>query len=224
MLNVQFCSYLNHLKTNTYFLEQQIDAAINSGNSGGPAFSDKGKCVGIAFQSLKHEDVENIGYVIPTPVILHFIGDYEKTGGYTGTNKEHYFLKTICLLSFHLTGFPIPAGFPIIGIEWQKMENPDLRKAMGMKADQKGVRIRRVEPTAPESHLLQPSDILLSFDRIDIANDGTSKTYDLLSMMLCICNLDLLSFISFIGWFICTTPWQPYSSRKAAKSMRRDAE
>lgn len=62
----------------------QIDAAINSGNSGGPAFNDKGKCVGIAFQSLKHEDVENIGYVIPTPVILHFIQDYEKSGGYTG--------------------------------------------------------------------------------------------------------------------------------------------
>lgn len=62
----------------------QIDAAINSGNSGGPAFNDKGKCVGIAFQSLKHEDVENIGYVIPTPVIKHFICDYEKNGAYTG--------------------------------------------------------------------------------------------------------------------------------------------
>lgn len=55
------------------------------------------------------------------------------------------------------------------------MENPDLRKAMGMQPDQKGVRIRRVEPTAPESHLMKPSDILLSFDGIDIANDGTSK-------------------------------------------------
>lgn len=62
----------------------QIDAAINSGNSGGPAFNDKGECVGIAFQSLKHEDVENIGYVIPTPVIKHFIQDYEKNGAYTG--------------------------------------------------------------------------------------------------------------------------------------------
>lgn len=62
----------------------QIDAAINSGNSGGPAFNDKGNCVGIAFQSLKHEDVENIGYVIPTPVIMHFIQDYEKNGSYTG--------------------------------------------------------------------------------------------------------------------------------------------
>ena len=67
-----------------YITREQIDAAINSGNSGGPAFNDKGKCVGIAFQSLKHEDAENIGYVIPTPVINHFIEDYEKSGEYTG--------------------------------------------------------------------------------------------------------------------------------------------
>ncbi|PQQ02935.1 protease Do-like 9 [Prunus yedoensis var. nudiflora] len=125
----------------------QIDAAINSGNSGGPAFNDRGNCVGIAFQSLKHEDAENIGYVIPTPVIMHFIQDYEKNGAYT--------------------------GFPILGVEWQKMENPDLRMSMGMKPDQKGVRIRRIDPTAPESQVLKPSDIILSFDGVNIANDGT---------------------------------------------------
>ncbi|EFN53636.1 hypothetical protein CHLNCDRAFT_58432 [Chlorella variabilis] len=45
----------------------QVDAAINSGNSGGPAFNDRGECVGIAFQSLKNEDTENISYIIPTP-------------------------------------------------------------------------------------------------------------------------------------------------------------
>lgn len=66
-------------------------------------------------------------------------------------------------------------GFPILGVEWQKMENPDLRMSMGMKPDQKGVRIRRIDPTAPESNVLQPSDIILSFDGIDIANDGTGK-------------------------------------------------
>lgn len=72
----------------------QIDAAINSGNSGGPAFNDKGNCVGIAFQSLKHEDAENIGYVIPTPVIMHFIQDYEKNGAYTG--KFIFIVLLIC--------------------------------------------------------------------------------------------------------------------------------
>ncbi|GLT70536.1 hypothetical protein SLA2020_426100 [Shorea laevis] len=138
---------LSYVHGSTELLGLQIDAAINSGNSGGPAFNDKGNCVGIAFQSLKHEDVENIGYVIPTPVIQHFIQDYEKSGAYT--------------------------GFPVLGIEWQKMENPDLRMSMGMKADQKGVRIRRVDPTSPESEVLKPSDVILSFDGVDIANDGT---------------------------------------------------
>ncbi|XP_004298924.1 PREDICTED: protease Do-like 9 [Fragaria vesca subsp. vesca] len=138
---------LSYVHGSTELLGLQIDAAINSGNSGGPAFNDKGTCVGIAFQSLKHEDAENIGYVIPTPVIMHFIKDYEKNGAYT--------------------------GFPILGIEWQKMENPDLRTSMGMKPDQKGVRIRRIDPTALESQVLKPSDILLSFDGVNIANDGT---------------------------------------------------
>ena len=55
------------------------------------------------------------------------------------------------------------------------MENPDLRIAMGMQSDQKGVRIRRIEPTAPESQVLKPSDVILSFDGINIANDGTGK-------------------------------------------------
>ena len=68
----------------TELLGVQIDAAINAGNSGGPTFNDKGQCVGISFQSLKHEDAENIGYVIPNPVITHFIMDYENLGDYTG--------------------------------------------------------------------------------------------------------------------------------------------
>lgn len=58
-------------------------------------------------QSLKHEDAENIGYVIPTPVIDHFINDYARNGQYT--------------------------AFPALGVEWQKMESPFMRKALGMK-------------------------------------------------------------------------------------------
>ncbi|CAO2818243.1 unnamed protein product [Amaranthus hypochondriacus] len=131
----------------TELLGLQVDAAINSGNSGGPAINGEGKCVGIAFQSIKDDVAENIGYVIPTPVIMHFIKDYEKNGAYT--------------------------GFPILGFEWQKMENPELRLAMGMKSNQKGILVTRVEATAPESEILHPSDVILSFDGVDIGNDGT---------------------------------------------------
>ncbi|KAK9830697.1 hypothetical protein WJX74_002951 [Apatococcus lobatus] len=125
----------------------QTDSAINSGNSGGPAFNGRGQCVGIAFQSLKHDEAENIGYVIPQPVIEHFISDFERNKKYT--------------------------AFPLLGIEWQKTENPYLRKALGMKEGQKGVLIRRVEPTSPAIKALEKGDVLLSFDGNDIASDGT---------------------------------------------------
>ena len=50
--------------------------------------------------------MENIGYVIPVDVVHHFITDFDKNGRFT--------------------------SFPILGIEWQKMESPYMRKAMGM--------------------------------------------------------------------------------------------
>lgn len=63
-------------------LAVQIDAAINSGNSGGPALDQDNNVVGVAFQSLQGAD--NIGYIIPTPVINHFIEDVQKNGKYLG--------------------------------------------------------------------------------------------------------------------------------------------
>jgi len=52
----------------------QIDAAINSGNSGGPVIRGD-KLVGVAFQSRSGNDAENIGYMVPTPVVDHFLTD-----------------------------------------------------------------------------------------------------------------------------------------------------
>ena len=46
----------------------QIDAAINSGNSGGPVFNDNGDVAGVAFSKEIDDDggtVDNIGYIIP---------------------------------------------------------------------------------------------------------------------------------------------------------------
>jgi S1-C subfamily serine protease len=67
----------------TTLLAIQVDAAINSGNSGGPVLLGD-HVVGIAFQCLTSG--ENIGYIIPVPVINHFLQDLERHDKYTGKN------------------------------------------------------------------------------------------------------------------------------------------
>jgi S1-C subfamily serine protease len=55
-----------------------VDAAINSGNSGGPVMNQKGELVGIAFQAL--EGAEAIGHIVPPVVIKHFLHGIERFG------------------------------------------------------------------------------------------------------------------------------------------------
>ncbi|KAL7602098.1 hypothetical protein Lser_V15G27350 [Lactuca serriola] len=124
----------------------QIDAAINPGNSGGPAFNDQGECIGVAFQVYRSDDVENIGYVIPTTVVSHFLDDYERNGKYT--------------------------GFPSLGILLQKLENPALRACLKVPSNE-GVLVRRVEPTSGASNVLKEGDVIVSFDGVDVGSEGT---------------------------------------------------
>ena len=49
----------------------QIDAAINSGNSGGPLLNSKGQVIGV--NSMKMSDAEGIGLSIPISSVVSFI-------------------------------------------------------------------------------------------------------------------------------------------------------
>lgn len=60
-----------------------------------------------------------------------------------------------------------------MGIEWQGLESPSLRRSLGLGEDQKGVLLCRVLPTAPAAPLLRVGDVLSSFDGEAIACDGT---------------------------------------------------
>lgn len=62
------------------FLSIQIDAAVNPGNSGGPAISD-GKITGVVMQQITKS--QNIGYIVPCVVVNHFLEDV-KDGLYDG--------------------------------------------------------------------------------------------------------------------------------------------
>ncbi|GKV12044.1 hypothetical protein SLEP1_g23248 [Rubroshorea leprosula] len=124
----------------------QIDAAINPGNSGGPAFNDRRECIGVAFQAYRSEEAENIGYVIPTTVVSHFLKDYERNGKYT--------------------------GFPSLGVLLQKLENPALRECLKVQSNE-GVLVRRAEPTSDANNVLKEGDVIVSFDNVHVGCEGT---------------------------------------------------
>ncbi len=125
-----------------YLLVCQIDAAINPGSSGGPGLKND-KIVGIAFQA---GGGENISYMVPAPIINHFLKDVND-GKYDGT--------------------------PGIGISWQELENPDFRQKYKMAEEQTGIFVHKIYPDSPARGLLESEDIILSIDGKNIENDGT---------------------------------------------------
>jgi S1-C subfamily serine protease len=72
-------------------LRIQVDAALNFGNSGGPAVSD-GKLVGLVFSLI--QNAQNIGYLIPVEEIQHFLADI-KDGVYDGKPQTYDLIQTI---------------------------------------------------------------------------------------------------------------------------------
>lgn len=137
-------TYYSH--GNFRLLAIQIDAAINPGNSGGPALSVDMKVVGVCFETLLN--AENIGYIIPIPVVKHFLEDVERNKG-------------TC------------SGFCDIGIQIQLMESEHIRKAMGMSAEQTGILVNKVYPLSDAMNVLQKDDVILSISGSPIGNDGT---------------------------------------------------
>ena len=124
------------------YLLAQVDAAINPGNSGGPAISD-GKIIGIAMQSL--ENAENIGYIVPAPVINHFLQDIED-GKFD--------------------------GFPELDIYVQTIENKALRETLALSPKAGGLLVTAVAKNSDVSELIQPGDVLLEIDGHKIGRDG----------------------------------------------------
>ncbi|MBF0483501.1 MAG: trypsin-like peptidase domain-containing protein [Candidatus Omnitrophica bacterium] len=135
---------ISYAQTGRNLLGVQIDAAINPGNSGGPALIND-QVVGVAMQVLSSG--QNIGYIIPNPVIEHFLNDLK-------TNNKY-------------------DGFPILGIFHHNTENPTLRKFYGIENFSGGVVISEIAPFSPADGILKTDDIILEIDGINIGEDGT---------------------------------------------------
>ncbi len=131
-----------YVHKNRSLISVQVDAAINPGNSGGPVLSG-GKVVGVVMQSMNSS--ENVGYIIPTEVVKHFLVDLRD-------NRYD--------------------GFPTLGILHQEIESPALRDKYGVTSEQSGVLVSMVYPGAPAEGILMKNDIITHIDGRKIANNG----------------------------------------------------
>jgi S1-C subfamily serine protease len=141
---------VSRLETATYSHSQasqhlvvQTDAAINPGNSGGPVLQD-GQVVGVAFQGLMTAD--NIGYMIPTTIISHFLTDV-KDGTYDGFGK--------------------------IGVSlFPGLHSPYYKEYLKIPAGEDGVVVTDVSLNSASFEKLQEGDVLTKIDDFNIDNDG----------------------------------------------------
>jgi len=121
----------------------QIDAAINPGNSGGPVLKD-GNIVGVAMQVMPSS--QNIGYMIPVPVITHFLED---------VTREH------------------AEGVPTLGVLGHNTESKSMRRYYGIPDTEGGVVVTHVFPFSSADGLLQEGDVILELDGVPVGSDGT---------------------------------------------------
>jgi hypothetical protein len=126
-----------------HLLAVTVDAAINAGNSGGPVFGNN-KVVGIAFQKLT--GVDNIGEMVPPPIIRAFLDGVD-----AGKRPE----------------------IPALGITTQNLENPLLRKQLGLDDHERGVAVLHVDYSGSADGTLEPRDVITAIDGLAIANNGT---------------------------------------------------
>jgi S1-C subfamily serine protease len=128
----------------------QTDAAINPGNSGGPVMQD-GKVVGVAFQGIRR--AENIGYLIPTTVIRHFLADIND-GKYDG---------------FGSLGISIYPG----------LHSESYREYLKVPSGEDGVVVVGTLLNSSAESVLQRGDVITRIDDYDIDNDDRVEIYGL---------------------------------------------
>ena len=123
----------------------QVSAPINPGNSGGPVMQ-QGKVVGVAFQGYSGDVAQNVGYMIPTSVVRRFLKDIE---------DGHY------------------DRYMDLSISTLNLQNPAMRKALGLKDDSCGVMVSTISSAGACAGILKVGDVLLSMDDLPIASDAS---------------------------------------------------
>lgn len=98
------------------------------------------------------------------------------------------------------------SGFCNLGVSCQATENIQLRECLGMRPEMTGVLVSRINPLSDAYKILKKDDILLEFDGVPIANDGTGqlKSFHICYTSICSTNHFMLHIcLVFIHLAIC---------------------
>jgi S1-C subfamily serine protease len=122
----------------------QIDAAINPGNSGGPVLQNH-QVVGVAFQAYGGNVAQNVGYMIPVPVIQRFLTDV----------ADGHYGRYVDLGTY---------TFPLI--------NSGHRRGVGLGSGDYGLMVSGVLAAGASAGVLRTGDVLLAIEDLPIYSNG----------------------------------------------------
>lgn len=132
-----------------------VDAAINSGNSGGPLVdASTAHVVGVAFQKMVARGVELQGHAVPSPVIQRFLEDVASDSAESSDSKQTIRLR-----------------MPSLGCDYQSLEPVALREHLGLDG-RRGILVSRLHNAGDAPAALQGGDVLMSFNGFDLDELG----------------------------------------------------
>jgi S1-C subfamily serine protease len=129
----------------------QVDAAINNGSNGSPAFVN-GKVIGIVSETppeLSTATTENIGYLIPAPRIKQLLEDLRD-----GTLD----------------------GVPELWVDYQFITNPNQKQYHKLTPQQTGILVNRLCAHTDAATVLQVGDVITAIDGKPITEAGFIQT------------------------------------------------
>ena len=128
----------------------QIDASINSGNSGGPLANANGEVIGITNSKLASSSIENIGFAVP-------IEDVKNVAEQVISNGE--------------------VSRPYVGVGLTSIANA-IRTGLIKETDEEGIVVGTIEDDSAAKHAgLKEGDIITKFGDYDISTVEYFKYY-----------------------------------------------
>ena len=148
----------------------QIDAAINGGNSGGPAFDASDRVVGVAFQGIS--SAQNVGYLIPASLARMYLAATRE--GLIQSSGETSWTWSSSGRRFRLVDVPFRA---------HRLENAGLRRFLKVPDGTSGAFVVAVSPLSALAHpenvsnasVLLVNDVVTAIDGHPVGDDLSTE-------------------------------------------------